>query len=927
MLFKYSTLPQVVNLISVEFSFFTTRQPRFSPDLDNISSILNLFSIGVFIDSILIQMVYFYIRHGRINFGKKRHLHTQVLDFERKKVPSKMSKRKISVLLAIVLLVSLFVPSVAHAEAMTQREAAEFLLHWIGYTDEEIAYGGGVDQSAISLDLVQDYIPTYPCSNDQFEAMRQRALVLAETKPPIPKDPNPNDVVDPPEVPEFTVPTVPPETTEPETTEPETTEPAVPSSPLQFQDGLAQPVFDINTDIERFSVYVETDYDTDGDGKLDLIKVVVQLPTAAMNGEYQAGVIYEARPYIAGEGSQPSSGTRCTEEDLYKTVPCRTPRGTATTAEVAASASSSEYNFYENIDWYDYFLVRGFAVVTAAGPGTRGSEGYETCGTDLEIDAFASVIEWLNGSPDAVAYTNRTDNISVDADWCNGSVGMTGRSYAGTTQFGIAGTGVQGLKTIVPVSGIASWYEYTNSQGYRTRSRSNYSTWLASHCASRVHDGGWDQGRYGSYLRSISRDESNLNGDYGKHFERRDYTLNPNIQCSALIVQGVNDDNVRSKNAQMMYDAFTKAGQNVKLLLHQDGHVTPAYGANKTEQLINGEAYQQVLNRWFSHYLFDVQNNAENMAAVTAQDNYDASMWHLYDSWETNNTLTMTSGSMKLNQEVTIQGTIPVTVKATPRSTADNNLLHVQLVDTAASSFNAYRMSGSYESSYHSNAGTFHVGGNAEDYRIVNLNGYSTREKVIAEGWMDLANPSAGFASSTATPESIQRGQEYTYTVWLQPNLYRVAAGHTLELRVSAKSGNIRSYSAAIPVREAVAPASYTVEYSAQNNGRIVSEVPSGELVEADTPVTLTAAPNVGYTFSFWTVNGKNVSGTPTSTFTITEDTSIVAHFIEQVVPNEAEDSNAPEAPTAPEKPQRPGRPNRPGRPSWPIWKWPFWHN
>ncbi len=121
---------------------------------------------------------------------------------------------------------------------------------------------------------------------------------------------------------------------------------------------------------------------------------------------------------------------------------------------------------YEDLEWYDYYLVRGFAVVECGGLGTKGSDGFETCGTDLEIDAFKCVIEWLHG--DRVAYTDKTSNITIAADWSSGKVGMTGRSYAGTTQFGLATTGVAGLETIVPVAGIASWYEYTNSQGIST---------------------------------------------------------------------------------------------------------------------------------------------------------------------------------------------------------------------------------------------------------------------------------------------------------------------------------------------------------------------------------------------------------------------------------------------------------------------------
>ena len=37
-------------------------------------------------------------------------------------------------------------------------------------------------------------------------------------------------------------------------------------------------------DIVRYVVYVETDYDTDGDGKPDLVKTFVQVPKAAVKG-------------------------------------------------------------------------------------------------------------------------------------------------------------------------------------------------------------------------------------------------------------------------------------------------------------------------------------------------------------------------------------------------------------------------------------------------------------------------------------------------------------------------------------------------------------------------------------------------------------------------------------------------------------------
>ena len=42
---------------------------------------------------------------------------------------------------------------------------------------------------------------------------------------------------------------------------------------------------------------------------------------------------------------------------------------------------------------------------------------------------------------------------------------MIGKSYDGTLANGVAATGVKGLKTIVPISAISSWYDYDRSQG------------------------------------------------------------------------------------------------------------------------------------------------------------------------------------------------------------------------------------------------------------------------------------------------------------------------------------------------------------------------------------------------------------------------------------------------------------------------------
>ena len=248
-----------------------------------------------------------------------------------------------------------------------------------------------------------------------------------------------------------------------------------------IEDGMAQPFVqysnphdynytNADSDIIRFVVYVETDYDTDLDSQPDLVKAYVQVPRAAFYGEYAAPTIYEARPYIAGSGSTITTySDSINEDDMRIMHPKRVPVRYADNQEIEDDADVADWYYtlggecLQNYNTYDYFLVRDFAVVQCAGPGTYGSEGFEVCGTDLETEAFKDVVEWICG--ERVAYTDLTSNVAVMADWSNGKVDMTGRSYAGTLCYSVATTGVEGLETIVPVAGISSWYSYSNSQG------------------------------------------------------------------------------------------------------------------------------------------------------------------------------------------------------------------------------------------------------------------------------------------------------------------------------------------------------------------------------------------------------------------------------------------------------------------------------
>ena len=495
----------------------------------------------------------------------------------------------------------------------------------------------------------------------------------------------------------------------------------------------------------------------------------------------------------------------------------------------------------------------------------------ETCGADVETDAFKCVIEWLTG--DRAAYTDRTSNIAIKADWSNGNVAMTGRSYGGTTDFAVASTGVKGLKTIVPVAGIASWYEYTNSQGIATDDVA-YSDNLAFYCAGRYINTGLYQNDtewkpikdiYPAYLNRIYNDQIALNGDYGPHWATRDYTAGNdgksgtaststynNFNCSALIVHGLNDDNVRTKQFQLMYDAFKNAKQNVKLLLHQGEHITPDYDDHKTSLMIGNKTYSSILNEWYSHYLYGQNtndgNNAEAMAAVTVQNNTDGS-WSTLDSWPTsdsladvNNKLMLTNtatGTTTINSnmngisnwrdaftssstsasamyatepvanDTVIKGTVQVKISAAPIQHPDQQasaiavqsestgsrdalMMSAMLVDVADDEFTTYPMSRTEVKTGKMNW----VGSGAQDYEIINFKTVQSKYKIIARGWIDLANPSAGFDSASAANKiSLEDGVYHDYTVYLQPNYYTVKAGHKLALVVYTYEPGKASYS------------------------------------------------------------------------------------------------------------------------------------
>ena len=445
-----------------------------------------------------------------------------------------------------------------------------------------------------------------------------------------------------------------------------------------FENGLAPPVFKFTdgktgekydpatSSIVRYCVYVESDYDMDGDGKRDLVKAFIQVPRSAVEGNYKAATLYEARPYCAGVQADGYDHMKEVESkeyrkidfaDLDKEVPARIPEGMISAMDLALKADPADWYYpdkgnnnsmvYENLDNFNYYLVRGFAVVVSAGFGALGSDGFNYVGSEYERDAFKSVVEWLHG--DRVAYADREGKIETKADWANGNVAMTGRSYAGTMPFAVATTGVEGLKTIVPVAGIADWYTQQNMQGaQRYWPKEMLNSFLAYFCSSRYNDETLSEKQLddiAAFHHELSLQQLKCGFDYDPEFwGAGNYRLHADqIKCSALIVHGFNDENVSTKQFEMMHTAFEQAGQTVKLILHQGPHITPTMANKNYGILIDGKFYDDIVNEWISHYLYGVENGAEKMPEVLAQTNYDQKKWEVESAWETEHTMKLAS--------------------------------------------------------------------------------------------------------------------------------------------------------------------------------------------------------------------------------------------------------------------------------------------
>ncbi|MFH9554453.1 Xaa-Pro dipeptidyl-peptidase [Streptomyces sp. NPDC051445] len=544
----------------------------------------------------------------------------------------------------------------------------------------------------------------------------------------------------------------------------------------------SRPVYSYENAV-REAVWVDTGLDGDGDGRTDRVAVDIVRPREPAAQGRKVPVIMDASPYYSccGRGN----------ESQRKTY------------DAAGNVVQAPL-FYDN-----YFVPRGYAFVMVDLAGTNRSDGCVDVGGRSDIQSAKAVVDWLNGR--ARAYTTRTGGTTATAGWTNGRTGMIGKSWDGTIANGVAATGVRGLKTIVPIAAISSWYDYYFAQGAPLYDSGP--DWLSDYV---------DSPEARTKCAAVQRrlvDEAPRTGDRTPLWTERDYVKDARkVKASVFLVHGLQDLNVRTKHLGQWWDALAKHGVERKIWLSQTGHVDP-FDFRRAD-------WVDTLHRWFDHELLGYDNGIDREPMADIERHPDR--WVTSAVWPPHGTRTATlrpaTGSRPgvgtlglhkgkgaasftddprlgesewaartdtptpekaafvtgaLTRDLRLSGSSRVTVTATP-TTATAHLSAV-LVDLGPDTIRDYAASGEGISTLTGRtcwgASTT---GDSGCFKETAARTADVTQTVVSRGWADLgtyADPGRGVP---LTP-----GRAYTLTIDLAATDHVVPAGHRLALIVA----------------------------------------------------------------------------------------------------------------------------------------------
>jgi X-Pro dipeptidyl-peptidase len=536
-----------------------------------------------------------------------------------------------------------------------------------------------------------------------------------------------------------------------------------------FKDGESQIVREFSKQSKwiKEELWVQTNVDSDSNGKLDRMHVFLTRPLQTNTQGLKLPVIYTTSPYFAGTGGDSKNYYWEVNHELGETPPPHDH------PEVKRIEKRPLETFFQDITW----VKRGYITVYSSSPGTGFSDGAPTIGGENEKLSTASVIDWLCGR--AVGYTSRTGMDTISAFWSTGKVGMMGTSYNGTLCLAAACTGVKGLEAIIPNAPVSSWYMYYRSNGL-VRSPSGYLGEDMDVLYDFVHSGDPEnRTRNNSLIRDkiLLPGQDRITGDFNDFWASRDYlTQMDSMQAALLMCHGFEDWNVMAEQSFRFYERAKKMGIPAKIYYNQLGHgyLPPLW----------------LMNLWFTKYLHGVNNGVEKIADAwivpkgerkakpySAFPNPQAKALRFYPQSENSNTGFL---SMEKKQQV-------------PLSFIDDaSLSAVNLISPKNSENRLLFWSQTLEKPLHlSGTGQINLkvacnkaAANLSVYLIA-VNNKSKHKKqklkniLVNRAWADPQNH-----RSLEKSEALQSGSFYNLTLKFQPDDQIIPAGHQLGLLI-----------------------------------------------------------------------------------------------------------------------------------------------
>ncbi|MFV5992124.1 Xaa-Pro dipeptidyl-peptidase [Streptomyces sp. NPDC056231] len=549
----------------------------------------------------------------------------------------------------------------------------------------------------------------------------------------------------------------------------------------------------------RESVWVDTGLDGDGDGKSDRVAVDIVRPREPAQQGRKIPVIMDASPYYSccGRGNESQLKTYDTNGD-----PVQFPL------------------YYDN-----YFVPRGYAFVAVDLAGTNRSDGCVDVGGRSDIQSATAVIDWLNGR--ARGYTTRTGTERASAGWSNGRTGMIGKSYDGTIANGVAATGVDGLRTIVPIGSISSWYDYYFAQGAPLYDSGP--EWLSDYVESPGA-----RARCAAVQQKLV-DEAPHTGDWTNLWSERDYVKDASkVKASVFAVHGMQDLNVRTKHLGHWWDALAAQGVERKIWLSQTGHVDP-FDFRRAE-------WVDTLHRWFDHYLLGYDNGIDHAPMADIERHPD--QWSTDKVWPPRSTAattvhpgtgtepgvgTLTRRTARpgatetftddpkqsetdwaadldrstdakagfltppLAHDLRLSGSSKVTVTATPTTSTAH--LSAVLVDVGPDTIRDYGASGEgIRTLTDRTCWGASTAGDSSCFKATTARTTAVDRTVFSRGWADLGTYASAGKGRPLTP-----GKRYTITVDLAASDHVVPAGHRLALIVAGTDQDLIDPPASTP--------------------------------------------------------------------------------------------------------------------------------